>query len=139
MKPSEKKQLIQITKELRDLARTFQKDRAISRHLLKMSRHALLGDLEIVRKLDKKLPLYVQTALLDLCPIAYDWIRFGVLGDYERRPSWTKEDVALGKKLLKVHGKRHKAAYTAALQRMVRGKQEYSGAAAWLRAEGYAK
>jgi hypothetical protein len=123
-----------IVEQLRDLAEAFRKNDPKTAKVLRLiAAHADAEDLANSQKVWKQQPVHVRAAVLDLCPVAYDWIRFGTAWP-DSAPTFQPKEVAFAKKFLKKHrGDRH-IAYNAALQRLIRTqKEEYATIAAWCR------
>src|SRR4051794_40972839 len=93
-----------IVESLRDLASEFRKnDPETAKAIRLIAAHADADDLESMRKIYKKLSVHVRAAIMDLCPVAYDWIRFGVAWP-ESEPRFTDAEVNEARAFKKKYG-----------------------------------
>lgn len=125
-----------IVEQLRDLAEAFRKhDPQTAKAIRLIAADADAGDLDETRKHYNRMGVHIRAAVMDLAPVAYDWIRFGVAWS-DAFTKFTDAEVAMARKFLKKHrGDRH-VAYNAALQKLIRTeKEEYATIAAWCRSK----
>jgi hypothetical protein len=123
-----------IVEQLRDLAEGFRKyDPKNAKAIRLIAADADAADLDAAKKHFRQTDIHVQAAILDLCPVSFDWIRFGIAWQ-ESQTTFRPEEIRIAKKFLRLHrGDRH-VAYNAALQKLIRTKREmYATIAAWLR------